>query len=121
MKTAEELLLRYGYPEYVGLMNKPPIILAMEEYANQSRTPLTDEELEKEAADLYPLPSSDVELYTGIVAVQRAAHIAARKMGSSGVDFDFVVWYSGMTIEQVKAAHTRYLNEQPSSPKTDNQ
>lgn len=35
IKTAEQILLRYGYPEYVGLMNKPGIILAMEDYAEQ--------------------------------------------------------------------------------------
>jgi hypothetical protein len=47
-------------------------------------TQLTDEELEKEAEELYSMPNSEVDLYIGLVAVQRAAHIKARKMGSSG-------------------------------------
>jgi hypothetical protein len=50
-------------------------------------TTLTDEELEKEAAELYPKIGTDRinhSLYNAIQNEKRAAHIKARKMGSSG-------------------------------------
>jgi hypothetical protein len=87
-----------------------------EEYANQFRTPLTDEEMDKLFNDYGIMTEEGFALLRNDF-LELIKSIRFRKMGSSGVDFDFVVWYSGMTIEQVKAAHTRYLNEQP--PKTE--
>jgi hypothetical protein len=63
-------------------------IQAMEEYANKFRTKLTDEELEAEAEREYPsCPDTRAFLpvfgYHDMYQAERAAHIKARKMGSS--------------------------------------
>jgi hypothetical protein len=97
---------------------------AMEEYANQFRTQLTDEELKAESEREYPEPiREECETWEIFMLckhecyLQRNAHIKARKMGT-GVDFNFVKWYSGMSEEKIKAAHKRYLNEQTPKPQT---
>jgi predicted HTH domain antitoxin len=89
MKSAEEIFKKYELDAYCYGSIKADILSAMEQYANQSRTQLTDEELEKEAERLYPFVSEDrVDSYKNIqvriVIAQRAAHIKARKMGSGG-------------------------------------
>ena len=78
-KSAEEILSEYRRV----IDNK--ILSAMEEYANQFRTQLTDEEIEKEAAKQFPFNGNDLFSIEGqLILSKREGYIASRKMGSSG-------------------------------------
>jgi hypothetical protein len=109
-KECIELIERDAYSYYFNQTNKPfaddsrpELVIAYNEGARTAlttpsiyraanlieATPLTDEELEKEAERLYPFRKDVVDRsYDTLQVNRRAAHIKARKMGSGWVSVE---------------------------------